>query len=227
MVAKGVANGVPMQKFQTSLKSEISRYYGLTRKERAQIYNYAYDLTRKMKAYKKMGCWEQMFSRREVFDGFNRITRRIEADIDLRWRRFQTRVALDSGIFFMCSVHQNCAEDHQDLQGKIYVNRYWRQLVNSTDYAAVAGFIKNNNIKTVQEMMRAPYWLTTRRYCRHWFIEIPTEKVLNSSIGKVRKSIGYVKFIPYTQDNYYADRCEVYRLVNSIQPCQNFARMCR
>ena len=33
-------------------------------------------------------------------------------------------------ILFLCSKHNNCADDHKNYQGKIYIDRFWRQKVS-------------------------------------------------------------------------------------------------
>lgn len=101
-------------------------------------------------------------------------------------------------VFYLCSVHTGPAEDHKEWQGKIYVDRYWRSVLEKhggTDTGTVHGdlikgigaYIKNHNILTVQEVVNHKPYLITRPYCRHFFIPLSTEEVLGSSLNKILK----------------------------------------
>lgn len=95
-----------------------------------------------------------------------------------------------NGVFYLCSIHSNPAEDHKDWQGKIYVDRYWKSILKE-DVAArkkVAAYVKNKDILTVQQICGAPVYMITRPYCMHYFIELDTEEVLNNGIKAVRKN---------------------------------------
>ena len=35
----------------------------------------------------------------------------------------------DPKIFYICSRHNDCAEDHKDYQGKVYIDANWREAV--------------------------------------------------------------------------------------------------
>lgn len=222
IVANGVENHKTLYEITAQLKKEVARYGYINSRERSALCAYGTNLARKMKAYQKGGTWEKMFCRREVFDGMNRVARRVGEESDRRWRMFQTKVALSNGIFFMCSVHQNPAEDHKELQGKIYVNRYWRTLVSTEDYYRVYSYIRNHHLMSVQEAMGKPYYLTTRPYCRHWFVELDVDEVLGNSIGKLSRS----KFQPLDSDDYYELRRKIYsNIYTHISSNDSFRKM--
>ena len=85
-------------------------------------------------------------------------------------------------IFYVCSKHTAPAKDHKNWQGKVYVDRYWRAILNSTGTGwmipQVERYISDNDIRTIQWVMGPPVWLTTRPYCKHWFAPLLTSTVL-------------------------------------------------
>jgi hypothetical protein len=87
-------------------------------------------------------------------------------------------------IFYLCSWHQKPAEGHKNLQGKIYVDRFWRQTLKDAgeEYLipAVQNMIRARSMLTVQEATQDPYWLIYRPYCRHYFVPVPTDEVMGS-----------------------------------------------
>ena len=90
-------------------------------------------------------------------------------------------------IFYLCSKHSNPAKDHKDYEGKLYVDRYWRSILSTgTDTAWLIGkveqFITKNNITTVQKIVGAPVYLTTRPYCKHFFKEIDVYTALTQDL---------------------------------------------
>jgi hypothetical protein len=82
-------------------------------------------------------------------------------------------------VFYLASSHNDCAKDHVDYQGKMYVDRIHPKELN--------GYIRQHDIKTIQWVMGKPVWFITRPYCRHYFVSIPTEQVLHKSIKKLKK----------------------------------------
>ena len=93
-------------------------------------------------------------------------------------------------VFYICTVHSNPAEKHKDLQGTIFVDRFWRATLRGDDemIRAVQSYIQNHNTMTIQEVCSEPYYLITRPYCKHKLIPLDTEEVLrNSAKGLVKK----------------------------------------
>lgn len=92
-------------------------------------------------------------------------------------------------VFFMSSTHSNPACDHKDYQGKIYVDRFWKNSLadSKTVQSKVAAYIRNHNVMTVQSVCKAPVFLMTRPYCKHFFIPVSIEEVLGSSLNKIKK----------------------------------------
>lgn len=90
--------------------------------------------------------------------------------------------------FYLCSWHQTPAAGHKDLQGKLYVDRYWRSRVPESLIPAVQKIIDDRSIMTIQEVTGEPYWLIYRPYCRHYFVPIDTYEVLGSASDKELRS---------------------------------------
>lgn len=107
------------------------------------------------------------------------------------------------GVFYICSVHSNPAEDHKDYQGKIYVDRFWKDILKDLPETRkkVAAYIRNHDLRTVQEIKKAPVYLTTRRYCKHFFISLGTDEVLNNGLKGIIKNHSELKVKDKPQDN--------------------------
>lgn len=95
-------------------------------------------------------------------------------------------------VFYLCSYHEKCAKDHRDFQGKIYVDRYWKDAVLQYHELAwliepIEDYIKNNQVLTVQYITKNKPYLITRRYCKHFFIPVNTWTVLTSSLQEVKR----------------------------------------
>lgn len=110
---------------------------------------------------------------------------------DLECRRDKVkalRAQLREGeIFYLVSKHNMSGKDHAEWQGKIYVNRYWRSLLENDRALCekVSAYVKNRNIKTVQEIVHEPVYMITRPYCRHNIVTVPVDVVLNNGIKAV------------------------------------------
>lgn len=93
------------------------------------------------------------------------------------------------GIFFLCSSHNMPAPDHKDFQGKVYIDRFWRKTVgfNARLITAIEKYISDYSIRTVQDICDAPVYMITRPHCKHFFIPLATNEVLDYSPNEVRK----------------------------------------
>ncbi|MBO5711888.1 MAG: hypothetical protein J6R47_03530 [Acholeplasmatales bacterium] len=81
-------------------------------------------------------------------------------------------------IFYITSFYGDCAHDHADYQGKIYVDEDWQNIAPKDRIDEIEQYINSNKIMTVQEVMDAPVYLTTRPNCRHYFQYISIDEVL-------------------------------------------------
>lgn len=102
---------------------------------------------------------------------------------------------IDSGheagvVFYITSFYGDCAKDHADYQGKIYYDANWKENAPKDRIDEIQNYIDSKNLRSVQEVMDAPVYLTTRPNCRHYFTAIDIDAVLgaktNSDISKLR-----------------------------------------
>lgn len=222
-VTIGLANGYTLQKIAERLRAIVNGCDYLNRNERANLFRAATDLARRAR---HSDDWERTVTVRNAFDRIYITARNVGASAASRLKRAEVaRLLSSSGLFFICSVHAKPARGHKYLQGQIYVDYHWRQKVRGSLYYPVASYIRNHKIMTLQEVVRYPYLLTTRRYCKHRFIPLQTEDVLGSSIRKMRESIGVQRPKPHTVQDYYRDRAETYRQMNEYHKCGRFRRM--
>lgn len=207
-----------LSKISNDLKQLLSQYEDLNVRDRAVLYNAIFDVSRKIK---HRDDWEDVLVRNSTYDTVIAATRRVKKNVELRAKKKNWKQP-DGTIFYLCSYHTPVAEDHKPYQGKIYVDRYWRSLISDDLYVAVLRYIKKNDIVTVQEIMGPPVYLTTRPYCRHYFIPLSdTRAVLNDADG-------YVEMLNKTHRNkwydYYSVRSEVYSRLDKIHPCKQFKK---
>lgn len=93
-------------------------------------------------------------------------------------------------VFYITSFYGDCAKDHADYQGKIYYDANWKENAPKDRIDEIQNYIDSKGLKSVQEIMDAPVYLTTRPNCRHYFTAIDIEAVLgaktNSDVSKLR-----------------------------------------
>ena len=95
-------------------------------------------------------------------------------------------------VFYLCSYHEKPALDHKDYQGKLYIDRYWRSAVLQYRELAwleapIDAYIKYHKIQTMQEVVGDAPYLTTRPYCKHFFIPVDIWTVLTSSLSAIKR----------------------------------------
>lgn len=123
------------------------------------------------------------------------------------------------GVFYMSSIHSNPAKDHAAYQGVIYVDRYWKSILEGQPETQkkVAAYIRNHDTLTVQEICGEPVYLITRPYCKHFFIELDTDEVLNNGVKKIRE--GHPEAHTRSHNVYY--RKKFYRFRERIHTVLN------
>lgn len=231
VVTQGVAKNRRLSDIDDALRTVVNSYAGLNRKERARLMRNAKAAARKAKA---VGSVDVLASR-TVYDSFMSTSRNVYATANNRGKMTQlssdiTDFENERGyepIFYACSYHSNCSCGHENYQGKIYVDRFWRTKVNGVDYYRVLSYIKNRNVQTVQSVVKSPIWLTTRPYCKHYFVPVSTADVLGASPKKILHDYDAYHYTPpyYTNDEYYRIRSEVYSHLNELVPNPEFKTM--
>ena len=205
--------GKSLQRISEGLRNIVNSYEGLNRNERYRIYSDAYASARAVRHSKDP---VKKLREKQYFDKISTGARVAKSKSNLRKKKQAIRLQLqdEDQIFFICSQHEKPAKDHADYQGKIYVDRFWRQKVSDENRYAVLSYIRNHNVLTVQEIMGSPVYLITRPNCKHFFIPLGTDEVLHSSIKKIREEIGYRKDIPYTVQEKDALYDQVWALID-------------
>lgn len=88
-------------------------------------------------------------------------------------------------IFYLCSRHSNCAEDHTAYEGRLYYDRFWRTKYKGQPewiQRKIQEFILRNKLLALQSIVKGPVWLTTRPYCKHFFTRVDTLEALTSKL---------------------------------------------
>ena len=84
-------------------------------------------------------------------------------------------------IFYLASEHPDCADDHKDYQGKIYIKDSWRTIIKQKELIPkIEAFINQKRIMTIEKAIAQPIWLSTRPNCRHYFIPITVQQALGN-----------------------------------------------
>ena len=127
--------------------------------------------------------------------------------------------SVDGKVFFVASSHDDCAEDHKEAQGKIYIDQNWRNILSGPIKDEVDVYIKQHNIPTMQYIINAPVYFITRPNCRHYFVRYSAQDILKGNyivphhkIGP-RHSLQTPSKINY---EYYSDRLDLYQKLNKV-----------
>lgn len=108
---------------------------------------------------------------KEMSRAINKDTRRLEDKLTKEAiRKTLASNRSESEYFYLCSYHNDCAEDHLPYQGKVYVDE------RAPDRC---GF------KTLQWALGAPAYLITRPNCRHYFVVITKEEAMTKTADEL------------------------------------------
>ena len=228
-ICRALEAGKNLTEMKDDIRNLVNSYNGLNKTERAALYNSIYNVSR---ACKTSPDWAKTLSLRKNYDKILSASRKVYASQRLRMHKGTVRAELSrpgGTVFFLCSKHNNCADDHVNYQGKIYVDRFWRTKVSGSEYTAVLRFIKDNDVMTIQEAMGGPIWLGTRPYCKHFFIPIGTSAVLKSNNNKeiLEEYHARHRTSLYDSDDYYELRSSIYNKLDGISPCKYFKEKIR
>ena len=137
-------------------------------------------------------------------------------DIEARDKNAYLSDLLSDGIFYLCSSHKDCAADHLEWQGKIYVSEDWEARCMDYDREKIAAYIKNHDVKTIEWVLGAPVYMTTRPNCRHYFKNISVDEVLHRGVKRLLRDYDMVQSANYRGDAYYIYR-EYYERVRFLE----------
>ena len=106
-------------------------------------------------------------------------------------------------VFFIVNSFGDCADDHKNLQGKIYYDdRYKSFTIPKEVKEQIANIINQKQLMSMQAAIKKPYWLTTRPNCRHRFVPITMEQAIgntNALLEKMKLKKGTYKDLKYQQ----------------------------
>lgn len=84
-------------------------------------------------------------------------------------------------IFYLASEHPDCADDHKNYQGKMYIKSNWKSIIKQDELIPkIETFINNKRMMTIEEVIEKPVWFSTRPNCRHYFTPITIKQALGN-----------------------------------------------
>ena len=99
----------------------------------------------------------------------------------------------DKEVFMLLSKHDDSATDHKDFQGKMYIMKNWRSIINdNTTELEVERYVKKHNVKTFEWVIDNPVYMITRPNCRHYFKKLGVKEVLENSVESLLKKYGMI-----------------------------------
>ena len=108
-------------------------------------------------------------------------------------------------IFYVASSHNDCAKDHLNYQGKIYVDAYYNR-----HNKELCEFIAENEFRTVQWVTGKPVYFVTRPHCRHYFKQYTFEQIRSGRyhIPHRQKGMKTMQTKKGANIEYYKERLE-------------------
>lgn len=97
-------------------------------------------------------------------------------------------------VFWLCSQHSSCADDHIDYQGKLYFDANYRSFnIPNELLQKISAFISANKLLSIQAVKDNKPYLTTRPNCRHYFQPVSTTQALGTSTTKLLNELSMNK----------------------------------
>ena len=234
-ISHGLVNGKGKNAILRSLKNELLDFrstVGLTGREGSRLWLmclHTYDKVSR-KVWGKRSDSETVYRAiRSVLPDLERFKNVLGKDIEIKSKEAYLTDLLESGIFYLCSSHSNCAKGHKDYQGKIYVAQDWKSRCNSTEMRdQVAAYIKNHHCLTVEEVVGEPVYMVRRPNCKHFFTEISVEEVLHSSVKRMLKRHDMVRndynSYEYSEYRKYYERLKLLMGLRDTCPCSSLEK---
>lgn len=125
-----------------------------------------------------------LFKRDDVNDTAKKIInwqtqRDAEKEKDATLKSFIEENQKDGKWFYLASSHDDCAKDHLDWQGKLYVDE------NAPE--EVLEYAKSRALHTMQWVIGQPVWFITRPNCRHYFVSLSESEVRKKPLKKLKR----------------------------------------
>lgn len=156
----------------------------------SQISLFVYDLLKKNNIYQNMNKISYFVAKETEANEKNKVISDSLKEnesyfIKIDWgdRYLSEEKVENAKIFYLISRHNDCAQDHKEYQGKIYIDSNWKRFIKSKELRQkIQDFIDKKNIKTFQWVIGKPVWLITRPNCRHYFEKVSFNEVDSNSI---------------------------------------------
>lgn len=137
-----------------------------------------------------------LFDKKKVFSKTNTISYQVATHYESDSKAELLKLEIDRNrgfgnprVFYLASSHNDCAEDHIDYQGKIYIDEKWKDLVKSKEIKdEIQKYVNIHNTKTFQWVIGKPVWFITRPNCRHYMKALTTEDVLGHSVDVLTRN---------------------------------------
>lgn len=181
---------------------KITKASGIPLNYTKPLVNYAFNLTKKAKKQVKeddisliaLSCYT-LFQKEDSYRKMKSVTNEVitkyeadEKDTMLKDELEYNRKLGNPKIFYLASRHNQCAIDHFDWQGKIYIDAQWKTYVKDARLQKIIQqYINQHNIRTIQWVTSKPVWFITRPNCRHYFKGLTVNTVLNNSVTSLIK----------------------------------------
>jgi hypothetical protein len=171
------------------LRTEILKF-NFNRDERYKIYLAAYKACTTVTVTVTGSPGETSFCEKDFTDMIKLINK-AERKHSYQDNRLDLKESLDEAplgtVFYRCSRHRNPGKDHEAYQGKLFYDRFWESKnpqIENWLARAIKNYIKKYDLVSVQKISGPPVYLTTRPYCKHYFIPQETLTVLTTEPDK-------------------------------------------
>ena len=223
IVYNGLVHDVPKHKVYGQIKAEInyftSKTPGMTYRERGYLWATslkAYSLCAKQAYYglkkaKSAPTYQERLENRsnEAFKAIktnfigstalSKATNDIINRVESRYKLSELDKNEGNSIFFLCDVHEPCADDHKNYQGRLYIKEDWELYVDDPVVAAkINAYLHNHPIMKTQTLewvlgkkssnKEASPYLITRPNCKHHLIPVSIDEVLSGSVKSLLKA---------------------------------------
>ena len=132
--------------------------------------------------------------------------------------------------FFLCSSHPNSAKDHAPYQGKLYYDEDYERYSPEKDLITIRAIIRNRKLRSIQWVTGEPVYLTTRRNCKHYFINVPVDEVAHASARSLVKKHGMIMEDESSVDRkvlyyrHYYNRLKIEESLHKLVPNEKLAK---
>lgn len=159
--------------FKIAVREVVDKLPLLSSKEKGYV-------ARVVSSYKNL---DEETCMKELIKLFGKLERRGSSREKIK--EFKNLLSGIDSVFYVCSKHNGCANDHKDWEGKVYYDRFWRtKNPNMPSWLEdrIDRYIARMDLRSIQWVTKGPVWLGTRPYCKHYFEPVNVYKVLTADV---------------------------------------------